>query len=126
MAFLFYTVSMLFKLFGIGKDIRDARQDPSGFMAEKVVDVVRGAFIVWGVIILLPFIPLITFGFTQTWGGPYLWMRPVTYVWAVIVLIVFLVMRFVVKLLKRKTKQVSDNVVASITTMTKESFHEKG
>jgi uncharacterized membrane protein len=117
---------MVFKLFGIGKDIRDARHDPSGFMAEKVVDVVRGAFIIWGIVILLPFIPLITFGFTQTWGGPYLWMRPVTYIWAIIVLIVFLVMRFVIKLLKKKTRQVSDHVVDSITTMTKESFHEKG
>ncbi len=123
---LFYTVYMILKLFGIGKDIRDARHDPSGFMAEKVVDVVRGAFVVWGIIIVLPFVPLIIFGFTQTWGGPYLWVRPVTYVWTAIVMIVFLVMRFVVRILKRKTKQVSDTVVASVTEVVHTQFYEKG
>lgn len=116
---------MIFKLFGIGKDIRDARRDPSGFMAEKVVDIIRGAFVVWGIIIILPFVPLIMFGFTQTWGGPYLWLRPVTYVWAVIVFIVFLVMRFVVRLLQRKTKKVSDHVVASVTQVVETQFYEK-
>lgn len=121
--FLFYNVDMIFKVFGIGKDIRDARNDPSGFMAQKVADVVRGVFMIWKIVILLPFIPLVIFGFTDTWDGPYSWVRVATFFWIVVVLVAFMVMSFVTRVLLQKTKGVADVVVGKMKEVVNENHH---
>lgn len=121
--FLFYNGYMIFKVFGIGKDIRDARNDPSGFMAQKVVDVVRGVFLIWKIVILLPFIPLVIFGFTDTWGGPYSWVRIISIFWFILSLVAFMIMSLVTKVLSRKTKGVADSVVEKMKEVINENNH---
>lgn len=112
---------MIFKIFGIGKDIHDAKKDPSGFMAEKIIDVIRGVFMIWKIVIILPFIPLIIFGFTDTWGGPYPWVRAIALVWAAIMFVVFFVMRLVVRVLHKKTRGITDSVVGAVKKVVNEN-----
>lgn len=121
---MFYTLYMIFKIIGLGKDIRDVRNDPAGFMAEKLLSVVQGVFLVWKIVLLLPFIPLIIFGFTNEWGGPFVWVRIVTFVWGGVTVIAFVIMGMVVRVLRRKTRSVADAVITSAQSVFTDSSHE--
>jgi len=116
---------MIFKMLEVKNDIRDARNDPSGFVAGKLVDGIRGIFLFWKIVLILPLIPFAIFGFTGQWGGPFVWVRVVTFIWLGIVIVAFMVMRVVTRFMRRKTRKVADAVVSSIRdSVTKEEEHE--
>lgn len=105
---------MLFKIFFIGKTIRDIKSNPSKFASEEARGAILGIFILPIMLVILGLAVLFILGFTNFFGGPYLFFKIVFFFGLFTSLIFGFIIRKLMSLVGHTTKNVVSKTVETI------------
>ncbi len=105
---------MLFRIFLIGKTIRDIKSNPSKFAGEEARGAIIGIFILPIIIVLLGLIFLFVLGFTNVFGGPYGFFKVVFFIGLFTSFIFGLIIKRLLSFVGNTTIKVTSEVVENI------------
>ncbi len=113
---------MIFKIFQIRNNIKEAKENPGGFAGSQLRDLVVGTIILPLIFIILGLAFLFMLAFTNFLGGPYLFFKIIFFVGLLGSYFIGLVIYKLTKALSRTTKKVVNKTVENIRTV---EFKEK-
>ena len=119
---------IFFKILNIRKTIQDTKdiaQNPTGFVGDEIKKILLGYGIVSVFLLLGFFAVLFLFGFTNTFGDPSGFARFIFYVLLFIVVCVGFWILFVISLMKKIKKGITDQKNTSTIQITKDVVIEE-
>lgn len=105
---------MLFKIFFIGKTIREIRSNPSRFASEEARGALIGLLIIPIIIVVLGLGFLFVLGFTNLIGGPYLFFKIIFFIGLFTSFIFGFIIKKLISFALRTTSKVVDSTVENI------------
>ena len=105
---------MLFKIFFIGKTIREIKQNPGNFAGEEARDAIIGILLIPLIIVILGLAFIFALGFTGFLGGPYLFFKIVFVLGLFTSCILGLIIYKLTSALRNTTKKVVNKTVETV------------
>ncbi len=106
---------MLMKIFFIGRAIKEAKNDPSGFASSNTKEAIWGIFIIPIIILALGLIFLFILSFTHLLGGPYLFFKIIFFIGLFFSSIFFMIVYKLISKIGNTTKKVVSKTIDNVS-----------
>jgi len=106
---------MLMKIFFIGKAIKEAKENPSGFASSQTKEAIWGIFILPIIILLLGLVFLFVLSFTNLLGGPYLFFKIIFFIGLFFSSIFFFIVYKLISKIGNNTKRVVSKTIENVS-----------
>ena len=105
---------MLMKIFFIGKAIREAKNDPSGFASSQTKETIWAIFIIPIIILALGLVFLFILSFTHMLGGPYLFFKIIFFIGLFFSSVFFVIVYELISKIGNTTKKVVSKTINNV------------
>lgn len=106
---------MLMKIFFIGRAIREAKNNPSGFASSNTKEALWGIFLIPIIILALGLIFLFILSFTHLLGGPYLFFKIIFFIGLFFSSIFFVIVYKLISKIGNTTKKVVSKTIENVS-----------